>query len=69
MSNRRSHACRKRALLSSAAVQLAARSDIPIYFFDRYGDAEACLRSPYFESLATLRRKQVYFSDRKEGSA
>jgi CRISPR-associated protein Cas1 len=56
-------------LLSSAAVRLAAESGIPIYFFDRYGDADACLRSPYFESLATLRRKQVYFSDRKEGAA
>jgi CRISPR-associated protein Cas1 len=56
-------------LLSSAAVRLAAESNISIYFFDRYGDADACLRSPYFESLATLRRKQVYFSDRKEGAA
>jgi len=56
-------------LLSSAAVRLAAESEIPIYFFDRYGDADACLRSPYFESLATLRRKQVYFSDRAEGAA
>lgn len=56
-------------LLSSDAVRLAAEAEIPIYFFDRYGDADACLRSPYFESLATLRRKQVYFSDRKEGAA
>ncbi|MEM6397425.1 MAG: CRISPR-associated endonuclease Cas1 [Bacteroidota bacterium] len=56
-------------LLSSAAVRLAAESDIAIYFFDRFGDADACLRSPYFETIATLRRKQVYFSDRKEGSA
>jgi hypothetical protein len=49
-------------------VRLAAESEIPIYFFDHYGDADACLRSPYFESLATLRRKQVYFSDREEGA-
>ncbi|MEM9930342.1 MAG: CRISPR-associated endonuclease Cas1 [Bacteroidota bacterium] len=56
-------------LLSSAAVRLAAESDIPIYFFDRCGDADACLRSPYFESLATLRRQQVYFSDSIAGGA
>lgn len=56
-------------MLSSAAIQLAAEAEIPIYIFDRYGEADACLRSPYFESLATLRRKQVYFSDRKEGAA
>jgi len=55
--------------LTSSAVQLAARYNIPIYFFNRTGDAEACLRSPYFESLATLRRKQVYFSDGIHGSA
>ena len=55
-------------MLSSAAVRLAAESEIPIYFFDRFGDPDACLRSPYFESLATLRRKQVYFSDRTEGT-
>ncbi|MBB4079751.1 CRISPR-associated protein Cas1 [Lewinella aquimaris] len=56
-------------LLSSAAIRLAAESEVPIYFFDRFGDADACLRSPYFESLATLRRKQVYFSDSKAGTA
>lgn len=56
-------------MLSSAAITLAADAEIPIYFFDRVGDAHSCLRSPYFESLATLRRKQVYFSDSKAGGA
>lgn len=56
-------------LISSAAMELASTAEIPIYIFDRYGDARACIRSPYFESLATLRRKQVYFSDRIEGAA
>jgi len=53
-------------LLSTAAVELAAEYGIPIYLFDRIGDATACLRSPYFESIATLRRKQVYFDDGPE---
>lgn len=56
-------------LLSSAVVTLAAEAGIPIYFFDRVGEAQSCLRSPYFESLATLRRKQVYFSDSEAGAA
>jgi CRISPR-associated protein Cas1 len=56
-------------MLSSAAIELAAEAGIPIYFFDRTGDAQSCLRSPYFESLATLRRKQVYFSDSEAGAA
>lgn len=55
--------------ITSAAIMLAADADIPIYFYDRVGDARSCLRSPYFESLATLRRKQVYFSDTIAGSA
>jgi CRISP-associated protein Cas1 len=54
--------------LSSAAIELAVNAGLSIYFFDEFGDAFACLRSPYFESLATLRRKQVYFSDRIEGA-
>jgi len=53
-------------LLSSAAIELAVEFGIPIYFFDRIGDATACLRSPYFESIATLRRQQVYFDDSPE---
>ena len=55
-------------LFSSAAIILAADAGIPVYFFDRTGDARSCLRSPYFESLATLRRKQVYFSDSLAGA-
>ena len=54
--------------LGTAAIRLAAEEDIPIYFFDERGDPIACTRSPYFESLATLRRKQVYFSDHLEGA-
>jgi len=55
-------------MISSAAIALAADANIPIYFYDRIGEAQSCLRSPYFESLATLRRKQVYFSDSPEGA-
>lgn len=54
--------------LSSAAVILAAEAGIPLYFLDHIGDVCATLRSPYFESLATLRRKQVYFSDHESAS-
>ena len=48
-------------LLSSAAIELAVEHQIPIYLFDRIGDATGCLRSSYFESIATLRRRQVFF--------
>ena len=53
-------------LISSAAIELAVSYGLSIYLFDEIGDAVGCLRSPYFESLATLRRKQVYFDDSPE---
>ena len=55
-------------LISSAAIMLAADAGIPIYFFDRFGEGRSSLRSPWFDSIATLRRKQVYFSDSVNGS-
>lgn len=55
-------------LISSSAIELAAESGIPIYFFGTRGEVVASLRSPYFESIATLRRRQVYFSDQSAGA-
>lgn len=54
-------------LISTAAIELAVKYDLSIYLFDEVGDAVGCLRSPYFESIATLRRKQVYFGDAPAG--
>jgi len=47
--------------ISTGAVVLAIQRRIPILFFDRIGKAKARLWSPYFESIATLRRHQVKF--------
>lgn len=49
-------------LMSSDAIALAVEHELPFYIFDEIGDAIGCLRSPYFESLATLRRKQVSYA-------
>lgn len=56
-------------MLSADAIRLAVKKQIPILFFDRIGKAEARLWSPYFESIATLRRQQVRFSDSAEATA
>lgn len=48
--------------LSASAVELAAMHEIPIYFIGRAGKVTARLSSPYFSSIATLRRQQVLFS-------
>lgn len=48
-------------LLSSAAIRLAVKHQIPIIFFNGQGKAEARLWSPYFSNIATIRRKQIQF--------
>lgn len=55
--------------LHSDAIILAIQNQIPILFFDRIGKAKARLWSPYFESIATLRRNQVRFADSPEATA
>lgn len=55
-------------ILSSSAVKLSIRHQIPIMFFDYIGKAQARLWSPYFESIATLRRQQVRFTEATMGS-
>lgn len=50
-------------LISTSAIELAVDHNLPIYIFDRIGDAIGCFRSPYFESLAKLRRKQALFDN------
>lgn len=56
-------------VMHSDAITLAIQHQIPILFFDRIGKAKARLWSPYFESLATLRRQQVGFAEHPEATA
>lgn len=51
------------------AVVLAIKHEIPILFFDRIGKAKARLWSPYFESIATLRRQQIRFAESTNASS
>ncbi|MCG8331765.1 MAG: CRISPR-associated endonuclease Cas1 [Chitinophagales bacterium] len=55
--------------ISTGAIMLAIQHEIPILLFDRIGKAKARLWSPYFESIATLRRNQVRFADTPEATA
>jgi CRISPR-associated protein Cas1 len=56
-------------MLGSDAVTLAIDHQIPILFFDRIGTAKARLWSPYFSSIATLRRMQVKFAESPDAGA
>jgi CRISPR-associated protein Cas1 len=56
-------------ILHSDAIALAIQHQIPILFFDRIGKAKARLWSPYFASIATLRRQQVDFARHTEATA
>lgn len=50
-------------LISTAAISLAVQHKIPILIFDRFGKIKGRFWSPRFESLATLRRQQVKFTE------
>lgn len=56
-------------MVSSDAIALAVQNQIPILVFDRIGKARARLWSPYFESIATLRRLQARFAESPESTA
>lgn len=47
--------------LHSGAVELAAAHEIPIYFLNALGKVTAYMGGPNFQSIATLRRRQVEF--------
>ena len=49
-------------MLNASAIRLAANHQIPILFFNHYGDIQARLWSPYFVNIAELRKKQLLFS-------
>ncbi|MEM1123772.1 MAG: CRISPR-associated endonuclease Cas1, partial [Bacteroidota bacterium] len=46
-------------LISTAAMRLAIKHKIPIFLFNYAGKAEGSLWSPYFGSIATIRRNQL----------
>ncbi len=56
-------------VLHTDAIVLSIKNKIPILFFDRIGKARARLWSPYFESIATLRRQQVHFAETTEATS
>lgn len=49
--------------LSSKAVELAATHEIPIYFLNAIGKVVARMDAPNFQSIASLRRWQVSFTE------
>lgn len=55
--------------ITSGAISLSLKHQIPILIFDRIGKAQARLWSPYFESIATLRRMQARFTEHPESTA
>ena len=50
-------------MISTAAIRLAIKHKIPIFFFNYAGNAEGSLWSPYFGSIATIRRNQLKLAE------
>jgi len=61
-------AVRADCLISSAAIRLASEHQIPIFFFDAAGKAEARLWSDNFTRMAEIRRQQVLFALKPEAT-
>lgn len=55
--------------IDASAVLLAVKHEIPILFLDNIGRPQARLWRPYFSSISTLRRQQVYFADHPAATA
>lgn len=54
--------------ISTAAILLALKNQIPILLFDGIGRPKGRFWSPYFSSIATLRRQQVLFAELVEAT-
>lgn len=55
-------------LLSAAAIRLAVKHQIPITFFNATGKPQAQLWSPYFGSIAAIRRQQIFFLEKPQAT-
>ncbi|MEM6846088.1 MAG: CRISPR-associated endonuclease Cas1 [Bacteroidota bacterium] len=56
-------------LLSTSAIRLAIQHQIPIVLFSATGRPQGRLWSPYFGSIATLRRQQLRFGETPAATA
>lgn len=57
----------KPASITTPAILLAAENNVQLVFFDQYGKPMARMWSPYFGSIATIRRNQLRFCEAAEG--
>ncbi|MFK7786622.1 MAG: CRISPR-associated endonuclease Cas1 [Crocinitomicaceae bacterium] len=56
-------------LINSAAIKLAAKSEIPIFYFDRTGNLITQLRGPSFLKQSRLRYQQILFMHSDHGKS
>ncbi len=49
--------------LNASVIKLAAQHQVPILFFNNFGTIQARMWSPYFVNIASLRKKQLVFSE------
>ncbi len=54
--------------IQTDAINLAIKQQIPILFFNRFGKIVGRIWSPHFQSIATLRRQQIKFSETPEAT-
>lgn len=57
----------KPAVITTSAMILAAQHQIPFLMYNNTGDVEARVWSASYQSIVSLRKNQVYFTDAEEG--
>lgn len=57
----------KPCVLTTSALILAAKNQVPVLIYNNIGDVEAWLWSPQYGTIATLRRNQIYYTESNEG--
>lgn len=54
-------------VVTTPALMLAVRNQIPVLIFNSSGKVDAWIWSPAYGSIATIRKHQAYFSDSEDG--
>ncbi len=57
----------KPCVITTSALVLAAKNQVPVLIYNHIGDVEAWLWSPQYGTIASLRRNQIYFTESTDG--
>ena len=57
----------KPCVITTSALVLAAKNQVPVLIYNHIGDVEAWLWSAQYGTIASLRRNQIYYTESQDG--